>query len=126
MSLGWMILIFVVLLVAGMPVAFVMGFSASLYLLFSPQASFLDMAPQKLFAGMDSFVLMCIPFFILAGEIMTRGKIADRLVDFANLVVGRFRGGLAHVNILASMLFAGITGVALGDIAALGSILSRR
>ncbi|MCP4626096.1 MAG: TRAP transporter large permease [bacterium] len=122
MSLGWMILIFVVLLVAGMPVAFVMGFSASLYLLFSSQASFLDMAPQKLFAGMDSFVLMCIPFFILAGEIMTRGKIADRLVDFANLVVGRWRGGLAHVNILASMLFAGITGVALGDIAALGSI----
>jgi tripartite ATP-independent transporter DctM subunit len=122
MPLGWMILIFVVLLMAGMPVAFVMGFSASLYLLFSSQASFLDMAPQKLFAGMDSFVLMCIPFFILAGEIMTRGKIADRIVDFANLVAGRWRGGLAHVNILASMLFAGITGVALGDIAALGSI----
>ena len=122
MSLGFMILIFVTLLLAGMPVAFVMGFSASLYLLFSPQVSFLDMAPQKLFAGMDSFVLMCIPFFILAGEIMTRGRIADRIVDFANLIVGRFRGGLAHVNILASMLFAGITGIALGDIAALGSI----
>ncbi|MCK4783588.1 MAG: TRAP transporter large permease, partial [Desulfobacteraceae bacterium] len=122
MSLGFMILIFVTLLLAGMPVAFVMGFSASLYLLFSPQVSFLDMAPQKLFSGMDSFVLMCIPFFILAGEIMTRGRIADRIVDFANLIVGRFRGGLAHVNILASMLFAGITGIALGDIAALGSI----
>jgi tripartite ATP-independent transporter DctM subunit len=122
MSLGLMILIFVVLLLAGMPVAFVMGFSASLYLLFSPQVTFLDMAPQKLFAGMDSFVLMCIPFFILAGEIMTRGKIADRIVDFCNLIVGRWRGGLAHVNVLASMLFAGITGVALGDIAALGSI----
>jgi len=117
-----MILIFVLLLLAGMPVAFVMGFSASLYLLFSPQVSFLDMAPQKLFAGMDSFILMCIPYFILAGEIMTRGKIADRIVDFSNLVVGRWRGGLAHVNVLASMLFAGITGVALGDIAALGSI----
>jgi len=123
MSLGSMILIFVTLLLAGMPVAFVMGFSASLYLLFSPQIAFLDMAPQKLFSGMDSFVLMCIPFFILAGEIMTRGRIADRIVDFANLIVGRFRGGLAHVNILASMLFAGITGIALGDIAALGSHL---
>jgi tripartite ATP-independent transporter DctM subunit len=122
MSLTLMILIFVILLVAGMPVAFVMGFSATLYLFFSPHASFLDMAPQKLFAGMDSFILMCIPYFILAGEIMTRGKIADRLVDFANMVVGRWRGGLAQVNILASMLFAGITGVALGDIAALGSI----
>ena len=122
MTLGLMIFIFIALLLAGMPVAFVMGFSASLYLYFSPQASFLDMAPQKLFAGMDAFVLMCIPFFILAGEIMTRGKIADRLVDFANLMVGRWRGGLAHVNIMASMLFAGITGVALGDIAALGSI----
>lgn len=122
MSLGLMILVFIVLLLAGMPVAFVMGFSAALYLLFSPQASFLDMAPQKLFSGMDSFILMCIPFFILAGEIMTRGRIADRIVAFANMVVGRWRGGLAHVNILASMLFAGITGVALGDIAALGSI----
>ncbi len=122
MSLGLMILVFVALLLAGMPVAFIMGFSASLYLLFSPQASFLDMAPQKVFSGMDSFVLMCIPFFILAGEIMTRGRIADRIVDFANLIVGRWRGGLAHVNILASMLFAGITGIALGDIAALGSI----
>ncbi len=122
MSLVMMIFIFITLLLAGMPVAFVMRFSASLYLLLSPQASFLDMAPQKLFAGMDAFVLMCIPFFILAGEIMTRGKIADRIVDFANLIVGRWRGGLAHVNIMASMLFAGITGVALGDIAALGSI----
>lgn len=122
MSLGIMILIFVFLLVSGMPVAFVMGFSASLYLLFSPEVSFLDIAPLKLFSGMDSFILMCIPFFILAGEIMTHGKIADRMVDFANLIVGRWRGGLAHVNIMASMLFAGITGVALGDIAALGSI----
>jgi tripartite ATP-independent transporter DctM subunit len=117
-----MVLIFVTLLLAGMPIAFVMGFSASLYLLFSPQATFLDMAPQKLFAGIDSFVLMCIPFFLLAGEILTRGKIADRIVDFCNLVVGRWRGGLAHVNVLASMFFAGITGIALGDIAALGSI----
>jgi len=122
MPLGLMILIFVTMLIAGMPVAFIMGFSASLYLLFSPQVTFLDMAPQRLFSGMDSFILMCIPFFILAGEIMTRGRIADRIVDFANLIVGRWRGGLAYVNILASMLFAGITGVALGDIAALGTI----
>ena len=122
MPLSLMILIFIVMLLAGMPVAFIMGFSASLYLLFSPQISFLVIAPQNLFSGMDAFVLMCIPFFILAGEIMTRGKIADRIVDFANLIVGRLRGGLAYVNILASMLFAGITGIALGDIAALGSI----
>lgn len=122
MSLTIMILVFITMLVLGMPVAFIMGFSAALYLFFSPEVSFLDMAPQKLFSGMDSFILMCIPFFILAGEIMTRGKIADRIVDLANIIVGRWRGGLAHVNILASMLFAGITGVALGDIAALGSI----
>ncbi len=122
MPLSLMIFIFVILLISGMPVAFVMGFSSILYLLFSPEVSFIDIAPQKLFSGMDSFILMCIPFFILAGEIMTRGKIADRIVDFANLIVGRWRGGLAQVNILASMLFAGITGVALGDIAALGSI----
>lgn len=122
MPLSVMIFVFILLLIAGMPVAFVMGFSATLYLLFAPQASFLDMAAEKLFGGMDSFILMCIPYFILAGEIMTRGKIADRIVDFSNLIVGRWRGGLAHVHVLASMLFAGITGVALGDIAALGSI----
>jgi C4-dicarboxylate transporter DctM subunit len=122
MSIGLMISIFVILLLAGMPIAFVMGFSASIYLLLSPDVTFLDMAPQRLFSGLDSFVLMCIPFFILAGEIMTRGKIADRIVNFSNLIVGRWRGGLAHVNIMASMLFAGITGIALGDIAALGSI----
>src|SRR4030043_19642 len=72
----------------GMPIAFMMGFSASLYLLFSPQATFLDMAPQKLFAGIDSFVLMCIPFFLLAGEFLTGGKIAGRVVEFWIVVVG--------------------------------------
>jgi len=83
MSLTLMILIFVTLLLAGMPIAFVMGFSASLYLLFSPEVSFLDMAPQKLFAGIDSFVLMCIPFFLLAGEILTGERLRIGLSTFA-------------------------------------------
>src|SRR5690606_22668772 len=72
--------------------------------------------------GMDSFVLMAIPLFILAGELVNEGKITDRLIHFANVLFGWMRGGLAQVNIGASILFAGITGVALGDIASLGRV----
>ena len=70
MPLSWMILIFIVLLLAGMPVAFIMGFSATLYLLFSPEVSFLDMAPQKLFSGMDAFAALRIVQQLLDAEIV--------------------------------------------------------
>jgi tripartite ATP-independent transporter DctM subunit len=80
------------------------------------------MMPEKIFQGINVFVLMAIPFFMLAGEVMNKTGVSDRLITFSNLVIGRVRGGLAQVNVLASILFAGITGVALGDIAALGSV----
>ncbi len=77
---------------------------------------------QQMAKSINSFSLMAVPFFILAGEIMGSGGISDRLVDFANAIVGRFRGGLAYVNCLASMFFGGISGSAVADVSSLGSI----
>lgn len=76
----------------------------------------------RIFSGINSFVLLAIPFFLLAGELMNRSGITDRLVEFANFTIGRIRGGLAQANIVASLFFAGITGAAVADVAALGSV----
>lgn len=122
MSISVFIIVFFGLLFLGLPVGFVMAITSAIYFLLSPNPIFLLMLPERIFAGLDVFILMSIPFFMLAGEIMNRAGMSDRLVEFANLIVGRIRGGLAQVNVLASILFAGITGVALGDIAALGKI----
>jgi len=117
------LVIFLVLLFAGMPIAFVLGVSSLAYFLLTGSFNYLAVLVLKLFTGMDNFVLMAVPLFILTGELMNRGKITERLVDLSNVLVGRFRGGLAYVNILGSMFFAGITGSALADVAALGSML---
>jgi TRAP-type transport system large permease protein len=77
-------------------------------------------APQQVFAGMDSFSLLAIPFFLLAGSLMAAGGLSDRLVAFANALVGRFRGGLGMSNVLASLLFGGISGSAVADTSAIG------
>ena len=116
------ILVFLVLLALGLPIALVMLVSSTAYFLFSGNALFLRMLPEKMFAGIDVFVLMAIPFFLLTGEIMNRARLTDRLFDFANMIIGRVRGGLAQVNVVASVMFAGVTGVALGDIASLGKM----
>jgi tripartite ATP-independent transporter DctM subunit len=78
---------------------------------------------QQMFQGLSSFVLLAIPLFILAGELMMRAKIIDDIITLCNILVGGFRGGLAHVNIVACMFFAGITGSAVSETAAIGSIL---
>jgi C4-dicarboxylate transporter DctM subunit len=83
----------------------------------------LSLVITKIFGGIDSFTLMAIPFFILAGNIMMEAKITDRIVDFADSLVGRFRGGLGHVNILSSMIFSGIQGSGVADASAIGSIM---
>lgn len=114
---GW----FVGLLVVGVPIAFVLGIATTIYLLTSgiPLAT----VSQRLFAGLDQFVLMSIPFFILSGALMNEAQLTSRLVQFANHLVGRWRGGLAQVNVLSSMFFGGITGAATADVAALGPIM---
>ena len=78
---------------------------------------------QRLVSGVNSFSLLAIPFFILSGEIMSQGGISRRLVEFSNALVGRVRGGLAQVNIIASMLFGGISGSAVADVSSIGAML---
>ena len=109
-------------LLIGVPIAFSLGLGAAAAVLAWGQVP-LWLLPQRMFTGVDSFVFMAIPFFILAGELMCTSGILDRLVKFTDALVGHIRGGLAHVNIVASMIFAGISGSAVADAAALGAIL---
>lgn len=117
------LILFAVLLFLGMPIVFVMAVSSMAYCLATGKIMFLMVVIEKMFRGMDSFVLLAIPMFIMCGEVMNRGGITSAIVRFADLLVGRIKGGLAYVNTLASTFFAGITGSALSDIASLGSIL---
>ena len=112
------IIVFIVLLFIGMPVAFIMLLSSAVYFFIGGVMMFLWSFPERMFSRLDSFVFLALPFFMLAGEIMNRSEMSERLVEFATLVIGRVRGGLAQVNVLTSILFAGLTGIALGDIAA--------
>jgi len=113
---------FLGLMLIGLPVAWAMMASVLVWVVYGDQWRFLPIAAERIYQGMDSFVLMSIPLFILAGELINAGRITDRLIHFANVLFGWMRGGLAQVNIGASILFSGITGVALGDIAALGRV----
>jgi tripartite ATP-independent transporter DctM subunit len=121
-SLIVLLSVFLGLMLIGLPVAWSMLSSVLAWVAFTEQWHFLPVLPERLIQGMDSFVLMAVPLFILAGELVNEGRIAERLVRFANVLFGWMRGGLAQVNIGASILFSGITGVALGDIAALGRV----
>lgn len=118
-------LVFALLLLAGVPISFAIGTAATAALLMS-----LDPAPaatviaQRLATGLDSFALLAIPFFILSGQLMNRGGIARRLIDLAKVLVGRFPGGLAYVNVLGSMLFGSISGSAVAAAAAIGGTMS--
>lgn len=113
---------FLLLMLLGLPVAWSLLTSMLTWVAYGGQWRFLPIAAERIWQGMDVFVLMAIPLFILAGELVNAGKITDRLIHFANVLFGWMRGGLAQVNIGASILFSGITGVALGDIAALGRV----
>lgn len=112
---------FVFGLIIGLPVAVTLGLSSMAYLLFADIP--LVVIPQKMYAGMDSFVLLCIPGFILAGNLMNSGGITERIIRFANALVGWMRGGLAQANIAASMLFGGISGTAVADVASVGGMM---
>ncbi|MEN8225403.1 MAG: TRAP transporter large permease subunit [Bacteroidota bacterium] len=129
METGIIILIisFLLLLAMGVPVSYSLGVSATLTLLFSisPLATFTTIA-SRLVSSLDSFTLLAIPFFILAGQLMNKGGIAIRLIDFAKVLVGRFPGGLAFVNIMANMLFGAISGSSVASASAIGSIMHPR
>ncbi|MBI5582148.1 MAG: TRAP transporter large permease [Deltaproteobacteria bacterium] len=113
---------FLITLLSGMPIAFCLGITALVTLLATPDMTLLIL-PQKMFTGVDYFTLVAVPFFILAGELMNKARITDSIIALSQYLVGRFRGGLAHVTIMASMFFAGITGAAVAEVSALGSIL---
>ena len=121
--LVWFLPVFLVLLLIGLPVFFALLFAPGLLLYLNGQERDLTLLYRNVYNGMDSFPLMAIPFFMLAGELMNKGGITTRLVEFAQALMGHMRGGLAHVNVLSSMLFAGLSGSAVADTSALGSML---
>jgi C4-dicarboxylate transporter DctM subunit len=114
-------LVFIVLVIFNVPIAFAMLVASIVSLIVGDMS--LSMVATRLFVQVDSFPLMAIPFFIFAGEIMNASGITKRVVDFAQSLVGHIKGGLAHVNILSSIFFAGISGSATADTSALGSML---
>ena len=113
---------FLVLVFINTPVAFAMGIASLLAVWLTGDLP-LNMLVTRMFVAVDSFPLMAVPFFILAGEIMNAGGITKRIVNFSRALVGSIKGGLAHVNIVASMIFAGISGSATADSSAMGSML---
>ncbi len=129
-------LIFFALLLLGTPIGFALGITAVLSLakmagveqlpiLLNPGSDvfIFKMVSQRFYAGLDMFTLMAMPFFIFAGAIMNKSGITHRLVKFSNTLVGHLRGGLAHANIVASIFFSGMTGAAVSDTAAIGTML---
>ncbi len=120
----FVLLIFLILI--NTPVAFAMALSPLIFLLFFPNGLAI-LQPliviQQMGQGINSFSILAIPLFIYAGRIMTIAGITQQIINFANLIVGRLRAGLSHVNVVSSMLFAGISGSAVADTAAVGSIL---
>lgn len=112
----------VILLLIGVPIAYAIGASGILYLLLSNPVFLLTM-PQRVWSGTESFIIIAMPLFMLTGELMNHSGLTRRLIDFAMLTVRPVRGGLGEVNVVASMIFGGISGSSVADTSALGSIL---
>ncbi|WP_108663724.1 TRAP transporter large permease [Acuticoccus kandeliae] len=111
---------FAILLGIGVPIAFALGLAGAVGII--ERGFTLVSVPSRMFTGIDSFILLSAPFYILAGEVMNRGGVTDRLIRFAQLLTHGLRGGTAYANTVASIVFAGISGTAIADTAALGQI----
>lgn len=120
--LGVLIVALVVLLLLAVPVAFALILAATISVLFVGGID-LMIIPQQVYGGIDGFLLLAIPLFLLAGELMTIGGMTDRLLDFCNSMFGRYRGGLALSNVAAATFMSGISGSAVADTGALGKVL---
>ncbi len=116
---------FVILCLLGVPIAFVLGLSSVFAFIYHGDYPF-TLVVQRMFTALDGFSLMAIPFFIFAGGIMDIGGISRRIVNFSFIFVGTVRGGLAMVGVIGSMIFAGVSGSAVADTAAMGTILIPR
>ena len=112
----------VIFMVMGVPIAFSMGASGLLYFLVH-QPALVSVLPARVFAGMDSSVMISLPLFIIMGHLMNHGGLTSRLIDFCMLFVGRLRGGLGMVSVLASMIFGGISGSSVSDAASIGQVM---
>lgn len=115
--------LFLFFLLIGMPVFFALLAAPGIMLISEGMTRDISLLYRNIYNGIDSFPLMAIPFFMLAGELMNKGGITHRLVEFSQKMIGHVRGGLAQVNIMSSMLFAGLSGSAVADTTALGSML---
>ena len=116
----WAFLIFMAI---GVPIVFALAVGPLAGFVLADKVLFFKMLPQRLFGGISQFPILAIPLFVLAGEVMNQSGITANLVRFANVLVGHIRAGLAQTNIVASMLFAGLSGSAVADTSAIGSIL---
>lgn len=122
MAVTVMVVTFVAMLLLTAPVAFAIGVSAAIGLLIADAAPLL-IVPQRIFAGADSFVLLAIPLFILAGALMETGGISARLVELARVLIGHVRGGLGMAVVVAEMFFSGISGSTVADVSAIGALM---
>lgn len=119
---GLLLLVFFTLAVLGVPVGIVVGLTTFFGFIYIGNDILFSMVAQRMFSAMNNFTFLALPFFLLTGEIMNKVGLTGRLVDFSNLFFGRLKGGLAQVNIVTSIIFGGISGAAVADTAALGSI----
>ena len=117
-----LILSLLVLLVMGIPIAYCLGLSAFVYFLVE-QPDLMQILPQRLFSGMNNYALISLPLFILMGLVMNESGITSRLIRFSSIFVGKLRGGAGFVNIIASMIFGGISGSSASDTASIGTVL---
>lgn len=115
-------IVFGLLAIIGVPVAFALGISSICVILLDPRLTIWPFF-QRSFYAIDSFVLLAVPLFMFTGTLMNNSKVTDKLIEFSRCIIGPVRGGLAHVNILVSMIFAGISGSTNADTAGIGSIL---
>ena len=122
MTVAIMLTLFTVLMCIGTPIAHAMGLAAAIALLWEGQVPILQLA-QSFYQSIDGFALLAVPLFILAGELMSIGGITERLVALSRALIGHVRGGLAQANILTNMFMAAISGSALADLAAIGSMM---
>lgn len=119
--IGIFFLVLLLLMLSGMPIAYSLGIASALYMVYMKTS--LAMVAQRMVNGANSFTMLAIPFFFMAGDLMNISGVTDKIVEMAKALVGHMKGGLAQVNIVASVFFAGVSGSATADTAALGSTL---
>lgn len=117
------LVVFVVLLMIGAPIALVMAMSGLAGAMSIGGSEFLAVIADRMFSGVSGFLLMAVPYFIFTAELMNQAGLTQRLIDFNNALLGRVRGALSHVNITTSLFFAGLTGAAITDTVAIGKIM---